>query len=178
MAIPTDILNIVDQVMALAKRNESIVKLAEILKNIGSLDQAARETETRLERLRQEQVTEQAALATLQERKAGMEGAANAIRLTAEQQARDTARDAVAAAKEIETKAEERAAAILAAARTEAETVRQRLAAATAEHKAVVTALRAEAAEVERAIPAAKAVLADIEARITEAKAQARRLLG
>ena len=49
MMIDANLLNTVDQVLAWAKRNEAIGKLAEALREIGSLDQAARETEARLE---------------------------------------------------------------------------------------------------------------------------------
>jgi len=177
MMIDANLLNTVDQVMAWAKRNEAISKLAEALREIGSLDQAARETEARLE---QAHAAESAIRGRLEQAHGGI--------AKSEQEAAEILRQATASATEILAVAIEDAARHKAQAAEQAKqhtdkarelevASQARVDAAMREHAGAVARLKDEAKTLVVEIQDKNRELEDITRKVEAAKAEVARML-
>jgi seryl-tRNA synthetase len=178
ITIPADLLNIVDQVSALAKRFEAVTRLNDALRSIGSLDQAARETEARLGRATQEEVMVRAKLESLQEQAGKVSASIAADLATAAHDAEMWQSDGKQAAEKILADARAQSERTIAGAQQYQSIQKTGADKVLRDAQDEANSLRQSLAKYNDEIKLAQSVLADLRTRIELARSEGRRIFG
>ena len=173
-----DLIAAADAVKRLAKQHEHLVLAAEALEGIGSLEQAEREANTRLEKVRALLEKEQATLEDLRATAADEQARAHESLQSVMQSADLAATNAGVTAKRIEAEGHERATAAVQGAAEEARIIIANAHIEADEIKSKSAKARETLTYLEAKVAAGQANLDGINDRIAKAKADISRMLG